>query len=104
MIREAPAPVKPKIEFIVAPELEPPYRVLVHNDDVTPMDFVTMILQLVFELNLERAESVMLTAHNTGVAYVASYPREDAERRVNQAHTLARRESYPLTFSLEPES
>lgn len=101
--REKTAPVKPRVEFLVAPEFVPPYRVLVHNDDVTPMDFVTAVLEHVFELPFERAEAVMLTAHYTGVAYVASYARPEAEARVNRAHTLARREGFPLTFSLEPE-
>ncbi len=97
------APTKPKIEFVVAPELEPPYRVLVHNDDVTPMDFVVQVLQSVFELLFERAEAMMLTAHHRGVAYVATYSKEEALSRVQRAHNAARMEGYPLKFTLEPE-
>ncbi|MBI3536313.1 MAG: ATP-dependent Clp protease adaptor ClpS [Chloroflexi bacterium] len=99
---ETLAPPKPKLEFIVAPELEPPYHVFIHNDDITPMDFVVRVLQSVFELLLERAEAVMLTAHYSGVALVGTYPREDAQRRVENAHQLARLENYPLKFTLEP--
>lgn len=97
------APTQPKIEFIVAEELEPPYRVLIHNDDVTPMDFVVQVLQSVFELLFDRAEAVMLTAHLKGVAYVATYPKEEARSRVANAHTLARAVGYPLKFAVEPE-
>ena len=97
------APTQPKIEFIVAEELEPPYRVLIHNDDVTPMDFVVDVLQSMFELLFERAEAVMLTAHTRGVAYVATYPKEEAQSRVARAHTLARAAGYPLKFTVEPE-
>jgi ATP-dependent Clp protease adaptor protein ClpS len=96
------APTQPKIEFLVAEELEPPYRVLIHNDDVTPMDFVVQVLQSVFELLFDRAESVMLAAHQGGVAYVASYPKEEARSRVERAHALARAVGFPLKFTLEP--
>ncbi len=103
MLDEVLSPAKPKIEFIVAEELEPPYRVLIHNDDVTPMDFVVQVLQSIFELLFERAEAVMLTAHHKGVAYVATYPKEEAQSRVRRAHNLARVEGYPLKFTIEAE-
>ena len=99
-----PAPTVPKIEFLVAEELEPPYRVLIHNDDVTPMDFVVEVLRAVFELTPERAEAVMLTAHYTGGAVVGAWPREEAQERVDDAHQLARFAGYPLKFTVEPEN
>lgn len=97
------SPTKPKIEFIVAEELEPPYRVLIHNDDVTPMEFVVQVLQSVFELLFERAEAVMMTAHRKGTAYVATYSKEEALSRVTRAHGMARAEGYPLKFTVEQE-
>lgn len=97
------SPTKPNIEFIVAEELEPPYRVLIHNDDVTPMEFVVRILQSVFELLFERAEAVMMTAHQKGIAYVATYSKEEALSRVDRAHGIARADGYPLKFTVEPE-
>ncbi len=103
MMDPVQAPAKPKLEFIVASEIEPPYRVIIHNDDVTPMDFVVAVLCTIFELSTERAEAVMLTAHYTGGAVVGSYPTEDAQRRIDQAHYLARLEDYPLKFTMEPE-
>ncbi len=100
---EVASPTKPRIEFIVAEELEPPYRVLIHNDDVTPMDFVVEVLRVIFELPFERAEAVMWSAHHTGVARVGVYPRDDAQRRVQHAHQRARLAGYPLQFTMEPE-
>ncbi len=97
------APTKPKLEFIVAEEIEPPYKVIIHNDDITPMDFVVAVLRVIFDLTLERAEAVMLTAHYTGGAVVGTYPKDDAQRRIDAAHELARLEDYPLKFTMEPE-
>jgi ATP-dependent Clp protease adaptor protein ClpS len=77
--------------------------VLIHNDDVTPMDFVVQVLQSVFELLFERAEAVMLTAHHEGVAHVAAYPKGEALSRVERAHGIARMEGYPLKFTVESE-
>lgn len=84
-------------------ELEPLYRVLIHNDHVTPMDFVVNILKTVFYLSNERALDVMLTAHITGIAYVQTIPKSEAEKRINKAHFAAGLEGYPLHFSMEPE-
>lgn len=83
--------------------LEPMYRVLIHNDEVTPMEFVVMILQKLFQLSLAEAEFVMLTAHYTGLAHVVSLPLNEARSRVGKAHFAAQLEGYPLTFTIEPE-
>lgn len=82
--------------------LEPPYRVLVHNDDVTPFDFVIGVLMRFFQLNSADAERVTWTAHNNGMAMVAVLPLKEAQRRVGQAHFAATLEGYPLTFTIEP--
>ncbi len=84
-------------------QLEPPYRVLIHNDDVTPMDFVVGILTGIFKLTADVAVEVMLVAHISGIAYVATLPKPEAERRVGKAHFAAGLEGYPLRFSIEPE-
>ena len=84
-------------------ELEKPYRVIIENDDVTPMEFVIMVLQSVFGLNMERAVTIMLQAHYEGQAYVVSLPLEEAQQRVYEAHSMAREAGYPLSFHLEPE-
>ena len=84
--------------------LAPLYRVLIHNDDVTPMDFVVQVLQEIFHKDPHSAVKIMLEAHYGGVGLVAVLPLEEAELRVDQAHSKARTGKYPLTFSFEPES
>ncbi|MBK9050971.1 MAG: ATP-dependent Clp protease adaptor ClpS [Chloroflexi bacterium] len=83
--------------------LEPLWRVIIHNDNVTPYDFVIDILLRIFGLDRPKAELVTWTAHVTGIAYVTSLPKKEAERRVGKAHFAASLEGYPLTFTLEPE-
>jgi ATP-dependent Clp protease adaptor protein ClpS len=83
--------------------IEPPYRVFVHNDDVTPFDFVIVALQRFFDLTLLVAEQITYIAHVSGLAYVATLPKSEAEKRVGRAHFAASLEGYPLTFTIEPE-
>jgi ATP-dependent Clp protease adaptor protein ClpS len=80
---------------------EPPYRVIIHNDDITPMNFVIYVLQYIFKLAGPRAVQVMFTAHIQGSAYVDSLPKMEAQRRIHQAHVAARFAGYPLLFTLE---
>lgn len=100
-------------EIIVAPDIEeqteevpveePLYRVLIHNDDVTPMDFVVMILEKIFQVNRPNAMSIMLIAHYTGMAYVQTLPKSEAQKRIGKAQFAAGLEGYPLKFTMEPE-
>jgi ATP-dependent Clp protease adaptor protein ClpS len=83
--------------------LMPLYRVLVHNDEVTHADFVVRVLREVFKLGLHKAMVVMITAHTNGIAHVVTVPLERAEFLVDQAHSMARARSFPLTFTYEPE-
>ncbi len=83
---------------------EPPYRILVHNDNITPFDFVITVLRTIFGLSSELAEHITWTAHTRGVALVMVRPRQEAQRLVAKAHMAARLERFPLTFSLEPET
>ena len=84
-------------------EEEPRARVIIHNDDITPMDFVVVILQRIFHLTPLESEHVMIVAHFTGMAYVCTLPLSEAKKRVGKAHFAAQLEGYPLTFSIEPE-
>jgi ATP-dependent Clp protease adaptor protein ClpS len=84
-------------------ELEKPYRVIVRNDDVTPMEFVVLVLRTFFDLPYAKAIEVMWRAHTAGQAHVATLPYEEATERVYQAHSVAREAGYPLTFYLEPD-
>jgi ATP-dependent Clp protease adaptor protein ClpS len=99
--------IAPQIEIIEEQEeeteLEPLYRVIIHNDDVTPMDFVVHVLKTFFYLSNPKAAEIMLTAHVYGTAYVQTLPKTEAENRINKAHFAAGLEGYPLHFSIEPE-
>ena len=93
------------VEYVVVgvEDLERPYRIIIENDDVTPMEFVVLVLLGIFELDFERAVQVMLEAHNNGRAYVATLPFEQAQQRVYEAQSRAREMDYPLSFYLEPD-
>ncbi len=82
---------------------EPLYRVIIHNDDVTPMDFVVHVLTTIFMLLAPDALRVMLIAHYTGTAHVQTLPKSEAQKRIGKAHFAAGLEGYPLHFSMEPE-
>ncbi len=101
------APPKPDIDldFVVMDdeELEKPFRVIIHNDDVTPMDFVVVVLTNIFELELQRAVEVMYEAHVKGKSLVTVLSYKEAHRRVYNAQTAARAFNYPLSFTLEEE-
>jgi ATP-dependent Clp protease adaptor protein ClpS len=84
-------------------EFEPLYTVIIHNDDLTPMNFVVEVLKQIFFLGNDRAAEIMLTAHVKGSAYVQTLPKPEAERRVDHAHQAALTEGYPLRFTIEPE-
>lgn len=97
--------VTPEIEIIetTETELEPLYRVIIHNDNVTPMDFVVYVLTNIFFLAVDKASDIMMTAHIKGNAYVQTLPKTEAENRINKAHFAAGLEDFPLHFSIEPE-
>ena len=84
-------------------ELEPLFRVIIHNDNITPMDFVVHMLTSIFYLGVDRATEVMFKAHVSGQAYVQTLPKTEAEERTNKAHFSAEAAGYPLRFSIEPE-
>ena len=82
---------------------EPMFRVIIHNDDVTPMEFVVHVLRTIFNLLPIDAVEVMFVAHYRGQAVVQILPRSEAEKRINKAHFAAGLEGYPLHFSMEAE-
>jgi ATP-dependent Clp protease adaptor protein ClpS len=92
-------------EFVVVSEeeLEKPYRVIIVNDDVTPMEFVVLVLRVIFALTSQQSLSVMLEAHYNGRALVTTLPYEEATESVYRAQNLAREHGYPLSFYLEPD-
>ena len=95
---------EPGADVAVDTAREEPWTILVHNDDVTPYDFVVDSLGHIFSLSSEIAETVTWEAHSKGVAPVCSRPQSEAKRLISDAHSLARSAGYPLTFSMEPKS
>lgn len=79
------------------------YKVIIHNDDFTTMDFVVMVLVQVFMKNQQEAEALMLQVHHSDKAVVGIYSYDIAVSKVHKATTLAREQGYPLLLTVEPE-
>jgi ATP-dependent Clp protease adaptor protein ClpS len=79
------------------------YKVLLLNDDYTPMEFVVHILQRFFRMNVEQATEVMLHVHQRGVGVCGVFTYEVAETKVNQVLSFARQHEHPLQCTLEKE-
>lgn len=84
-------------------ELKPPplYRVVLLNDDYTPMEFVVEILRLFFGMNLEVATRVMLKVHTEGKGVCGVFPRDVAESKATQVNEYARENQHPLLSDIE---
>lgn len=91
------APAKPKLQ-------QPPrYRVLMLNDDYTPMDFVIEVLEGLFNMERERATRTMLQVHTEGQAQCGIFTFEIAEAKVEQANSYAQHHGHPLQCTMEEE-
>jgi ATP-dependent Clp protease adaptor protein ClpS len=89
------APAKPKLK-------EPPmYKVVMLNDDYTPMEFVVEVLQMFFNMNREKATQVMLAVHTTGKATCGIFPRDIAETKSAQVNQYAQDHQHPLVSEVE---
>lgn len=93
------------VDFAVKTEkAKPPsmYKVLLLNDDFTPMEFVVEVLQRFFNKDREQATQIMLKVHTEGVGICGIYPYGIAETKVNQVMTLAEEQQHPLQCTMEP--
>jgi len=89
------APAKPKL-------MKPPmYKVVVLNDDFTPMEFVIEILQMFFGMNREKATQIMLAIHTTGKATCGIFTRDIAETKSAQVNQFAQDSQHPLVSEIE---
>ncbi|WP_420810213.1 ATP-dependent Clp protease adapter ClpS [Erythrobacter colymbi] len=77
------------------------YKVLMLNDDYTPMEFVVLVLKRFFGMDLEQATRVMLHVHQRGVGVCGIFTYEVAETKVNQVMDFARQNQHPLQCTLE---
>lgn len=87
------------------PELKRPpmYKVLLINDDFTPMEFVVHILENFFSMDRTKATQVMLTVHTQGKGLCGIYSRDVAETKVNQVNGYSRRHQHPLLCTMEAD-
>ena len=81
----------------------PLYKVLLLNDDYTPMEFVVHVLERFFGLNHEQSVEIMLTVHRRGVAVVGVFSFEVAETKVTQVMDFAQQHQHPLQCTMEKE-
>jgi ATP-dependent Clp protease adaptor protein ClpS len=81
----------------------PLYKVLLLNDDYTPMEFVVHVLERFFGMNHAQAFELMLTVHKKGLAVVGVFSYEIAETKVSQVMDFARRHQHPLQCTMERE-
>ena len=79
------------------------YKVVIHNDDFTTMEFVVTILVQIFLKSQEEAEALMLQVHHSSKAVVGIYSYDIAASKARKATEMARAEGYPLRLTVEPE-
>lgn len=79
------------------------YRVLLHNDDYTTMEFVVEILMVVFNKSVESATEIMLNVHRKGIGVCGVYTHEIAETKVETVSRLAQENGFPLKCTMEEE-
>ncbi|SFB27118.1 ATP-dependent Clp protease adaptor protein ClpS [Acetitomaculum ruminis DSM 5522] len=77
------------------------YKVIMHNDDFTTMDFVVEILIEIFHKNQLEAENLMMCVHRQGSAVVGVYPLDIARTKINDATNLAKQEGFPFKLTME---
>ncbi len=102
--KEVPV-LEPQVETVTTEETQlcPPWKVILHDDDVTTQEFVVRLLVGLFGKALPDAVDLMLEVHEEGAAVICVCARERAELYVEQVHSLARAQKYPLMASCEPE-
>jgi ATP-dependent Clp protease adaptor protein ClpS len=85
------------------PKLQEPklFRVMLHNDNYTTMDFVVQVIMAVFHKPAAEATKIMLDVHKKGFGVVGVYTRDIAATKVSQVHEMARQNEYPLRASFE---
>ncbi len=91
----ATAEAKPKLKR------PPMYKVILLNDDYTPMEFVVHVLEVFFTMEREKATQIMLTVHTQGAAVVGIFPRDIAETKSEQVNQYSQENQHPLVSTIE---
>ncbi|GAB6169923.1 ATP-dependent Clp protease adaptor ClpS [Clostridium carnis] len=79
------------------------FKVIMHNDDFTTMEFVVAILIDIFRKNIEEANKIMIDVHKSGIGIAGIYPYDIAVTKVSKAMTLAKKEGFPFKLTVEEE-
>jgi len=94
-----------KIDEKIEKRIEEPskYKVIMLNDDATPMEWVTDVLKVIFKHSQQTSEQIMLQIHNEGAAVVGIYVYEIAEQKTHEAINASRERGFPLQLRVESE-
>lgn len=96
---ESGVAIKPDVAKPKLPDL---YKVLLLNDDYTPMEFVVDVIQRFFNKSTEQATQIMLKVHTEGAGICGIYPQDIAETKMHQVMEYARESQHPLQCTIEP--
>ncbi len=77
------------------------YKILLHNDDYTSMEFVVFILTSIFHKSIDDATAIMLSVHNNGIGVAGIYTKEICEMKITLVHELAEENQFPLRCTME---
>jgi len=92
-LKTKPSKIKPKLPSL--------YKVIILNDDYTPMEFVVYVIQKVFQKTYDDATRLMLKIHTEGIGVCGMFPLEIAEMKMNQVINLAKEDQHPLQCIIE---
>ena len=92
-LKTKPSKIKPKLPSL--------YKVIILNDDYTPMEFVVHVIQKVFQKTYDDATRLMLKIHTEGIGVCGMFPLEIAEMKMNQVINLAKEDQHPLQCIIE---
>jgi ATP-dependent Clp protease adaptor protein ClpS len=95
--------IKPRTKVETKTERPRLHKVILHNDDYTPREFVVMVLKTEFGMTEDQAHKVMITAHRLGSCVVAVFTKDVAETKATRATDAGRAAGFPLLFTTEPE-
>lgn len=95
--------VQGDLEIIQKTETPKKFKVILLNDDFTPMNFVTLVLQRFFAKTMQEAEKIMLEVHQKGAGIAGVYTKEVAEMKIHQVNEVSKQNEYPLKSIMEAE-